>query len=183
MHCLLFYPCAEQSAEPRSPVATRATRPLPVTRGSSASTTGPAPQVKTELGSPFSGNESENERGANTSSAASHRGGDTSYNASESEGDFSMDKAPRSLRGITTIADPNASIPSGFAADTSGASSAYDSPYLASHQQFAYSREGDQHFIHPPGYLMHARRHTVPDASRGLFAGSSMNGADANAVS
>lgn len=149
------------------------------------STTG-AGHIKSELGSPFSGpgsgNESDNDRGANTSSATSGRG-DTSHNASESEGDFSMDKAPRSLRGITTIADSNASIPSGLATETSGTSSAYTSPYQAPHQQFAHHREGEQHFIHPHGYLMHSRRHTVPDASRALFTGGAISGADANAVS
>lgn len=172
-------------------MVTRGARPFPVTRGSSVATTngGGQPQVKAELGSPFSGmgsgNESDNDRGGNTSAATSGRG-DTSLAATESVGDFSMDKAPRSLRGITTIAESDAAIPSGLATAPSGTSSAYASPFQAPQHQFSYHREGDQHFIHPSSYMMHSRRHTVHDAPRSVFnngTGNPSSGNESNNVS
>lgn len=165
-------------------MVTRAPRPFPATRSSSISTTGAA-HVKSELGSPYSGpgsgNEADNDRGGDTSAMSSRD--ESMHRANESDGDFSMDKAPRSLRGITSIADPSASIPSGLATESSGTSSAYASPYPG-HQHFGQPRENDQqHYSHPASYMMHSRRHTVPDASRNVFPSGTMSGVETNSVS
>jgi hypothetical protein len=154
-------------------MVTRASRPLPSTRPSSITATGVHTVVKTELGSPFSGlgsgNESDNDRGGNTNAASNRR--DSSAAANESDGDFIMDKAPRSLRGITSIADSHTPIPSGLGvpASASANSSGYDSPYQSAQQQYGQYQEEQYMNSHPSSYMMHNRRHTVPDASRALF--------------
>lgn len=169
-----------QSIEPPSPMVTRSTRPYTATRGSSVATAGA--HVKSELGSPFSGpgsgNESDNDRGGNTSANSGR--GESSHTPNESDGDFSMEKAPRSLRGITSIADSHTPVPSGLGAGSASAAGTYSaSQHYASHQQYGSHDDMSHESSHPGSYMMHARRHTVPDASRALFAPGSSAANDA----
>ena len=63
-------------------------------------------------------------------------------NGDESISDFSPGKAPKSLRGITSIAEAG-------------------TPVLASSSS---QDNGGQETHHPGAFMMHTRRHTAPDA-------------------